>query len=339
MQNLTKKIQSTAHQYNLWQKNSKIILGVSGGPDSVCMLDIFSRIKKTYSLELRIVHVNYGLRGKDSERDEKFVRDLASKYGLEIEVLNVAAENNSKVEPLTSRKKSLRLNLKPGSIKMPSENELRNIRYDFFEKIRQDNKFDLIAIAHNLDDQAETFLMRLLRGSGLEGLSAMKYKNASIIRPLLGTTRKEILDYLKKEKLKHRTDKTNKTGLFLRNRVRNNLLPLLEKDFNPNIKKTLFDSTLAIAEDFSLLQELTEKAYPKNGELSVSKLTKLHPALQKRVLLRAIAEKKLDKKDVRSSHIEEILKVINSTKGKNQVVVFKGLKMTRKGDRVTISKL
>jgi len=322
MKNLVKKIQSTAHQYALWQKNSKIILGVSGGPDSVCLLDIFAKIAKTYSLELIIAHVNYGLRGHDSERDEKFARELAKKYEIEIEVLNLT--------PILSSKRR-------GS--MPSENELRDIRYAFFEKVRQENKFDLIAVAHNLDDQAETFLMRVIRGAGLAGLSAMKFKNEKIIRPLLATTRKEILEYLKKEKLEYRTDKTNATNLFLRNKIRNQLIPFLEKKFNPNIKQTVFDAAANIAEDFSLLENITAKTYKTTTTdgLSTKKLLALHPALQRRVLLQAIREKKLNKKDIEMPHIEEILKALNSTKGKNQIVVFKGLKMTRKGDKVTIS--
>jgi len=169
MKNLVKKFQNTSHQQDLWQKGSKIVLGISGGPDSVCLLDIFAKIQRNYALELIIAHVNYGLRGRDSERDEKFVRDLAEKYNLEIEILKF---NNSKVEHLSSLKESSRFNLKN-----VSENYLRDLRYDFFEKIRQQYKFDLIAVAHNSDDQVETFLMRMLRGSGLQGLSGMKYKS------------------------------------------------------------------------------------------------------------------------------------------------------------------
>lgn len=319
MRNLVKKIQNTSHQYDLWQKNSKIVLGVSGGPDSVCLLDIFAKLQKKYDLKLIIAHINYGLRGHDSERDEKFVKDLANKYAIKLEILKPKIKSRNNLE-----------------------NNLRDIRYDFFEKIRKENKFDLIAVAHNLDDQAETFLMRIIRGAGLAGLSAMKFRNGPprrIIRPLLATTRKEILEYLKKEKLAYRTDETNRTNLFFRNKVRNKLIPHLEKNFNPNIKKTIFDATLNIAEDFSLLENIAKKSYAKHKELSAKKLMALHPALQKRILLQIIAEKKSNIKNIEASHIEEILKALKSTKGKLQIVIFKGLKMTRKGDKVTISKL
>lgn len=316
MKNLPKKIQDISHRYGLWNRDSKIILGVSGGPDSVCLLDIFLKLRKTYPLELRIAHINYGLRGKDSVVDEEFVRSLAAKHALEIDVLR----------PKTASVRNL-------------ENRLRDIRYGFFEKIRRQHKFDLIAVAHNRDDQAETLLMRLLRGSGLEGLGAMKFKNGRIIRPLLATSRQEILDHLESGRLAYRTDGTNMTDTFLRNKIRNGLIPYLEKNYNPSIKKTLFDATLSIAEDHSFLNGFAESVYSADKNLSAKKICSLHPALQRRVLRLAIAEKNQNTKNINSSHIEEILKALESKKGKNQTVIFQGLKMSRKGDKVTISKL
>jgi tRNA(Ile)-lysidine synthase len=308
--NLIKKFQNISHQHSLWEKNSKIVLGVSGGPDSVCMLDIFSQLQKKYNLELIIAHVNYGLRGKDSERDEKFVRNLAEKYNLKIFVL------------------------KP-PVKSKSENAWREIRYNFFEKIRKTNNFDLIAVAHNADDQVETFLMRLIRGSGLTGLSAMKFKNSKIIRPLLGITRQEILEYLDKTDKKYRTDKTNKTNLFFRNKIRNRLLPELEK-LNPNVRQTILESVQSIAID----NDFINAAVAKSGEdFSVKKTLALHPALQRRLILKKISAIRGSLKDIAVSNVEEIIKALKSTKSKNQIVLFKGLKLTRKGDKAIIKRL
>jgi len=322
MKRFIKKIQNTAFQNNLWQKGAKIVLGVSGGPDSVCLLDILAKLSPKYDLHLIIAHVNYGLRGRDSERDERSVKKLGENYGVKVLTLS----------PSPSPKAI-------GRIEMPSENELRDIRYKFFEKIRSENNFDMIAVAHNADDQVETFLMRVIRGAGLKGLSAMKYKNGKLIRPLLGTTRTEILGYLKKNKLTYRTDQTNKSDLFFRNKVRNQLIPYLEKNFNPKIKMTIFDSIVSIAEDHSLIQNLVEKVYranKNNPNWSAQKLGKLEPALKKRILLKIISEKKPGLKDITAHHILEIIKAIESTKSKNQSVTFKGLKMMRKGDRVTL---
>ena len=315
MSKFIKKIQNTAHQNNLWKKSSRIVIGVSGGPDSICLLDILAELGPKYDLQIIIAHVNYGLRGKDSQRDETLVRKLANKYNLKA------------------------LFLKPIGGKKISENEMRDIRYEFFEKLRVKNNYDVIAVGHNLEDQVETFLMRIIRGAGLKGLSAMQYKSGKIIRPLLGMPRTEILVYLKNKKLAYRTDKTNKTDLFLRNKIRNKLLPYLEKNFNPKIKKTIFEAIRSIAEDHSLIQELADQAYEKQQSLSVKKILKLHPALQRRVLMRLISEKRPGSKDIEAAHIEEIIKALRSTKGKNQIVLFKGLKMTKKGDKVIIVKL
>lgn len=313
--NLTKKIQNTIFQHSLLEKDSKIVVAVSGGPDSVCLLDIFTNLQKKYPLKIVIAHVNYGLRRKDSQKDEIFVRTLAKEYGLKIFVLNPKIKS-----------------------KFDLENTLRKIRYRFFEDTRKKNKFDLIAIAHNADDQVETFFLHLLRGSGLAGLASMKYKNEKIIRPLLGTWRKEILDYLKDNDLSYRIDKTNLENTFTRNRVRNQLIPILEKKFNPKIKSTIFDAIESISDDYSFLNEFSQKAYKKNGLLSVRKIFKNHPAIQKRIILEALKEKNPNLRNIESAHLREILKALRSTKNKRQIVIFKGLKMERKGDRIFIEK-
>jgi tRNA(Ile)-lysidine synthase len=315
MFNLVKKVQNTIFQYNLFKRGAKIVLAVSGGPDSVCMLDILAKLAPKYGLKLIIAHINYGLRGRDSGADEKLVRNLAKKYNLEILVLN--AKNKIK--------------------KNRTENHLRDVRYDFFEKIKKKNNFDLIVVAHNADDQAETYLMRLIRGSGLQGLSAMQFKNGKIIRPLLETSRKEILEYLKRNKLDWRLDKTNLESKFLRNKIRNKLIPYLEKNFNPAIKKTIFNSSLSVMQDYDLISELIRKKSEKIKEMKISKLLKLHPSLQKGILREAISKIKTNLKDISSAHIGEILKVIKSSKNKNQTVKFRGLKIVRRGDKLEIS--
>jgi tRNA(Ile)-lysidine synthase len=333
MSNLIKKIQNVAFQNELWKKGSKIVVGVSGGPDSVCLLDVLSKIKDKCDFKLIIAHVNYGLRGKDSDRDALFVENLANRYGLEY------------------------IKLKPEiSIKTSSENTLRDIRYAFFEKLRKNNDYELIAVAHNIDDQAETFLMRLIRGSGLAGLAAMKYKNVypvksacggpagrefnrgAIIRPLLGISRAEILEYLKINRLKYRLDKTNNSDLYLRNKIRNKLIPYLEKNFNPDIKKTIFNSISSISADYDFISAEAVEAYRKNKDLRVKKLLDLHPAIQRRVILKVIEGKLTGLKDIEFSHIEEVIKILKSAKSKNQKINFQGLKITRIGDKLTLWK-
>ncbi|MFA5961446.1 MAG: tRNA lysidine(34) synthetase TilS [Parcubacteria group bacterium] len=313
MPNLIKKIQNFISINSLLEREAKIVLGVSGGPDSTVLLDVFSKLQKKYNLELSIAHVNYHLRGKDSNQDEEFVEKLAEKYNLSLDILDAKIEEKNQ-----------------------SEEYLRDVRYTFFERLRKENKFDLIAVAHNADDQAETVLMRLIRGTGLAGLSAMSAKNGNIIRPLLEMTRKEIIAYLKENKLSYRIDKTNRESIYLRNKIRNKLIPYLEKNYNPNLRQLLAKSARTFSEDYAVIEELTEKAWEENKVLSVKKILAMPEAIQKRILLKTIALKKPADAHENYSQIEEILKAIRSTKNKNQIVSSGGLKMTRRGDKINL---
>lgn len=317
MKNLVKKIQNFAHKNDLWKKGEKIVVGVSGGADSACLFHMLVFLSKKYDFSLHVAHINYGLRGKDSEDDEKFVRNLAEKNNVEMSVLNVKSASRD-------------------------ENSLRKIRYEFFEKIRKEIKFDLIAVAHNQNDQAETVLMRLMRGSGLQGLASIRPKNNKIIRPLLSISRKEILQYLNENNFKYRTDKTNLEPVFLRNRVRLELLPYLEKTFNLKIQESLANFSASAADDFDFIDKFSAKKCSiiikkKNAvEFETSKLLKLHPSIQRQCLRRAIFAIKSDLADIELSNIEEMLKIIKSEKNKSQKYQFKGLNMERKGGMVRL---
>ena len=333
MPNLIKKVQNTIFQHNLFPRGSKIIIACSGGPDSTALLDILSKLKKKYALELAIAHVNYNLRGFDSQKDEDFVKKLSKKCNIPIFVYNF---NTVETRFITSGQKSKKTQLITSLQKNISEDFLRKIRYDFFEKTRKEQGFDYIAVGHTLDDQVETFLMRVIRGSGLAGLSSISYKNNRIIRPLLNIPKAELINYLETNKLSYQTDKTNLESEYLRNKIRNQLIPYLEKNFNSGIKKTIFDATESIREDFDLIENVSKKEIQKNKILSAKKLLLLHPSLQKQILLNSILEKKGDLRDIESAHIRELLKIIKSTKNKAQVVLFQGLKVTRNGDKLRI---
>ena len=316
---LVKKIQENISRYELFERGSKIILGVSGGPDSVCLLDALHTLKKKYELELIIAHVNYGLRGKDSEKDEKLARDLAIIYPLPLEVLKV-------------KKSEIRRN---GT----SEDKLRKIRYDFFERLLKKHKADLIAVGHNLNDQAETVLMRVIRGTGLRGIGAIKFRNIAIIRPLLNIPRKEIIAYLRKNKIPYRIDKSNIGTDFTRNKIRNKLLPALEKNFNSNIQVSLYKFSESASADYDFIFRFAKEWLAGNKILKVSALRILHPSICREVLRQSLEKHAPQLRDIESGHIEEILKVIKSSKNKRQQITFKGLKIGRIGDRLSIAKI
>jgi len=351
--NLVKKIQENIFRHRLFPRGAKIVVGVSGGPDSVCLLDIFYKLKKKYDLEIIVAHVNYGLRGKASKKDEALVKKMAEKYSLPIEIMG-----------------SEKWEVGNGKWEMGSgnlEEKLRKIRYDFFEQIRKKYQADVIAVGHNLNDQAETVLLRILRGTGLRGLGAIKFsarsgptpshatgqaaqpkKNAClparqadgplVIRPLLNIPRKDILAHLRKNKLPFRTDKTNLGTDFTRNKIRNKLLPYLEKNFNPNIQEILYKLSQSAADDYDFINKYSAEWLKSNRSLCVSKLTRLHPAIQREVIRLAIEKHIPNLREIEAGHMNEISKVMKSGKNKKQILKFKGLKIERKGDRLVISK-
>jgi tRNA(Ile)-lysidine synthase len=316
--NFVKKIQENIFHYDLFERGAKIVVGVSGGPDSTCLLDVFDKLKSKYNLGIIVAHVNYGLRGKDSEFDEKFVKDLAKKYFLPIEVLRYKARSKSA---------------------STSEEKLRDIRYIFFEKIREKYQTGYITVGHNLDDQAETVMLRILRGTGLKGLSAIKFKNREIIRPLLNIPRKEILKYLKENKLAYCIDKTNLGTDFTRNKIRNQLFPYLEKNYNPNLQETLYKLSQSVSEDYAFIKSFSQEWLKSNGALTVSKLKKLHPAIRKEVIRLAIEKHNPNLREIGSAHIDEIIKVIKSTKNKRQKISLKSLKIEKINDTLVIEKM
>jgi len=318
--NFIKKIQENIFRHELFESpkgipsgRRRIVVGVSGGPDSVCLLDVLVELKEKYDLKLIIAHVNYGLRGKDSALDEKLVNDLAKKYSLPIEILK--------------QKKSIH-----------SEEKLRDVRYKFFEQVRKKYHANRIAVAHNLNDQAETVLLRILRGTGLRGLGAIKFKNNNIIRPLLDVPRKEILAYSRKNNLAWRIDKTNLGLDFTRNKIRNKLLPHIERNFNRNIQEVLYKLSQSVAADYDFINRFAGEWLVTNKTLEVSVLKKLHPAIRCEVLRQAIEKLNPNLRDIESVHIAEILKVLKSSKGKRQKITLKGLKIERRGDKLTITK-
>jgi len=314
-------IQNFAYHGELWQRGDKIIVCVSGGPDSACLLDVLAFLAPKYDFSLRIAHVNYGLRGKDSDADEVFVRSLAKKYNLP---LNVIRAN------------------KP---KLSTEEQMRDFRYAYFEKLRKKCGFDLIAVAHNRDDQVETVLMRILRGSGLAGLSAMRAKNGAIIRPLLQISRQIILAYLKENKLEYRIDQSNNDIKYLRNKVRNRLIPYLEHNFNPAVRDTIFKWSASVADDYAFLEQhekentICKKSKDLAVSFSVRQILALHSSSQKRAIRGAMSQVLGSTKGILATHVEEVLKIVKSGKNKPQKTLLVGLNIERKGDKLQIVKV
>ena len=200
-------------------QDDHILLAISGGADSVAMLDLFAKAEYNFA----IAHANFHLRGDDSNRDEAFVRSLAKKYGVDIFVKSFDTKSYAAEKHI--------------SIEMAA----RELRYAEFERIMNQHGFDSTAVAHHIDDAIETFMLNLLRGSGISGLTGMHPKNGRIIRPMLCFTRQEIEDYIKNNGLEYVTDVTNFENEFSRNKIRNCVVPYFEQ-INPSFRNSFADT-------------------------------------------------------------------------------------------------
>lgn len=291
---LLDKVKNTIRKYSLINKNDSLLVGVSGGPDSVALLYLLNSLKKELKLVLHVAHLDHMLR-KDSYKDAEFVKGLAEKLKLPI---TIAAINVKKL----ARKGSL-------------EEIARKARFDFFFKAAKNTSAKKIALGHNLDDQAETVLMRMIRGAGLYGLSGIAPKRQMggycVIRPLIELRRKDIEAELKKRRIKVCIDKTNLESIYFRNRIRNILLPLLEKEYNKNIKDVLGNTALSLGYDYDYLNQAAVKIILRwGGQIKLAEFIRLHQSMQRIVLRLNIARVKGDMRRITSQHIDEVLDLI-----------------------------
>jgi len=243
MSNIIEKIDNNIKEYSLIKERQNILLGISGGPDSVMLFHVLINIREKKKFNFYAAHINHLYRGEDAYKDEEFVRKLCSDFNIK---LYVKRQNASKLA-----KES----------KITEEEAGRKIRYDFFNKILNEIKGGLVATAHNKNDQAETLLQRIIRGTGIEGLSGMDYKQDNIIRPLLNIEKKEIINYLKKNNLDYCIDKTNEEPIYGRNKVRLELIPYIENRFNENFQDTLFRMSQNMKDDYEIINGKVESDF------------------------------------------------------------------------------
>lgn len=311
---MIKKVRDTIKKYKLISKNDKILIGVSGGPDSVTLLYLLNSLKKELKISLHIAHLDHKLR-KDSIKDKDFVEKLAQKLKI----------------PLTAAEINVQALARHGSL----EEICRNERLGFFFRVAKEIKADKIALGHNLDDQAETVLMRLLRGSGLYGLSAILPKRGiggyQLIRPLIGVTRREIEAFLKKKKIIPRRDASNLEEIYFRNKIRNKLFPLLARGYNKNIKAVLANMAEILGSDYDYLNKAAERALGYLGakSLNLQKLQRLHPAILRLVLRLSIRRLKGDMRRITFQHIRELEDLILNRPAASIVDLPKGISVVK----------
>lgn len=291
----------------LIQPGDHVIVGVSGGADSVCLLLVLYKLAPVMDLKLTAVHLNHGMRGGESDGDQTFVESLCSRLGMPLKVFS------EKIGEMAS------------ALKISEEEAGREARYRLFSQVMDEEQANVIAVAHNLEDNAETVMMNILRGCGLDGLCGMDVRNGSIIRPLLTVSRQEIEAWLIKSGQPYRTDSSNLTDAYFRNRIRNRLFPAIQEITGLNPVQSLTRLSRLAAEDHESLERMAaclfREWYEINKEtvLSFSRasLNTMDSAVAARIIRLAWEKLKGDRKNLERTHVEAILKLCRSqTTGK-----------------------
>lgn len=288
------------------QQDDRILVALSGGPDSVCLLHMLYRIKDKFNLKLGAIHINHMLRGEEADKDENYIIDLCEQMGIKhyvkrINIEYIAKETNVSLETAG-----------------------RNERYKAFEEIKIKDKYNKIAVAHNANDQAETILMRIMRGTGLEGLTGIKpQREGGIIRPILCLNRQEIEDYCEYNGLNPRIDASNYDRHYSRNRVRLDILPYMRDNFNKDIIDTLNRMTLLLQKDNEFIEEYSKKCYniyckKHNNKLEILKelFEKEMESIITRVVIIAFKEISKSYQNFEMKHIYEIVNLAFRETGK-----------------------
>lgn len=288
---------SALAHYDMLSPGDRVLAAVSGGPDSVALLHFLRRIGPEAGIALHVAHLHHGLRGKDADDDAEFVRSLAQRLGLPAslgaaDTLSLKAEQGGSVQEAA-----------------------RRARYAFLEATARSAGANKIALGHNEDDQAETILLNLLRGTGPKGLTGMPPVRLPYIRPLIETSRAEILAYCEREGLAFREDPSNLKTDYLRNRIRHKLLPLLESEYHPGVRRSLLRLARLLSDDASIAEEAAELSWrdtvsSHTGERTIFSrpvFEALPAALQRRLLRKAIEAASGDLMGVSFGTIEGIL--------------------------------
>ena len=325
--NLEDKVLETIKKYNLISPKDKLVLGVSGGPDSICMLDILDKIRKNPNLnlnfEITVAHVNHLIR-KEAKEDEEYVKKYCNKrnlkfYSESIDILKIA--NNKKVG---------------------TEEAGREERYKYFDKILKETNSNKIAIAHNKNDKIETIIMHILRGSGISGLIGIEAKTNKYIRPLVEIERIEIEEYCKINNLNPRIDKTNFENIYTRNKIRNIVLPYIKKEFNPNIIQTIDRLSNLVKEEDQYLKKQVEKIYTVIKEkeqkeeiiLNLKKFNSQEKVIKSRLIIYTITRIFGNSKGIEQIHIEDIIKLCSNNIGNKYLTPNKNLKILVKNGQI-----
>lgn len=299
--NSLEKFKNFIEENNLIDKGDTIVSAVSGGSDSVFMLEMLLAIKDDYNLKIIVSHVNHGLRGAEAQRDEDFVKRLAEKNGLIYEVEHIDMAGYAKEHSLTC------------------EEAGRKLRYLFFEEIKEKYKADKVAIAHNENDVVETIFLNIFRGTGLDGLESIPLRRDFYIRPILCFEKSEILDFLKENNIHYVDDSTNFTNDYKRNMIRNEIIPFIKKNFNENIVSSMSRLASIAKENNLYLEDIINDKYidiVKDNTIDRDGFNNLNHYEKTLVLRKFLRENLNYLNNISKDNIEDMINLISLDSGK-----------------------
>ena len=320
------KVKHTISRYNMIGPGELVVVAVSGGPDSVCLLDILCKLKEELGIGIVVAHFDHGLRPDEDEHETRFVESMAISFGL----------------PFETKRAGLGMRTEKGSL----EERARNARYQFLWQVRRKVSAKKIAIGHNLNDQAETVLMRLLRGSGPSGLAGIPpNRDDAIVRPLIEVTRSEIESYLAQRPLNYVTDSSNLRTSYLRNRIRLELLPELRK-YQPRIVELLGQTAEIMRSDEKWLESNARTWIEEQSEKEDNRIyiplpafTRLPDALRNRVIRVALWRTGGNLRRVNFRHIAAVNDIAMGERPQAQVDLPNDLIVKRVYDRLVFTKM
>lgn len=293
------KVKEFIIKNNLIENNDKIVVGLSGGPDSVYLINVLNDLKEEYNLDIIAVHINHSIRDKEATHDEDFSRRLAEKMNIEFFSFKANVPKYAKDNGLST------------------EDAGRQIRYNCFNKVAKSLKGQVkIAVGHHKDDLVETIFMNLLRGSGNNGLIGIKERNGNIIRPILCLEKWEILQFLNDNNIEYVEDHTNFENDYRRNKIRNELIPYIKSNFNENIVSNLTNMSNIIKEEQKFINSYTDGLNILNFEndniiISLKDFEGLEKAIKRNIVIKAYEVLNGSKKDLSFDNIENIISLEN----------------------------
>lgn len=326
---LIQKVRSTIEKYHMLEQGDKVVVGISGGPDSIFLLYVLNELKDDLHLTLIVAHMDHCIRGIEAKKECSFVKDLANKLNLPFESKSVDIPILKKIN------------------KESTQQAARDARYKFFMNTL--NKFEAqkVALGHNANDQAETVLMRLIRGAGLKGLCGIPpIRDGIIIRPLIEVQRSEIEEFLKENSIEFVIDSSNTEDVYLRNKVHNKLMPILINEYNPQIIQNLTQTSEILRRDeefidniaFELFSEFCIFEDDESIRLNISEIKKLEEPMKYRILRKAIESFSGDLKRIDSRHLESVIGMVSSAVANKSLNLPKGIIVEKRYNELVIRK-